>query len=299
MSWSRSDKISAIALVLSVISILVAGGFSYATYRAQYSENLKIELLKPDGDHKVVPYKIRRDKTDGVVVKEIGAWYGVRLSNLSNKPISIVESFYKFDGSRTWENLPQPYVGQVSHLDKLPKYVNYGFFPIMLGVGESVNIEVFLPSPIKKDLGREIVGAFREKDDVIDSQIEFILFYDQYFDELEDKILEGMKQGKISELIEFYKPNIDGMDAVRLPFIENDDLSYTARDSEDNKDGFVYVESLSLYNKMIERMLEVEGMDISAVEPPIEGVDLVLQTASGEMYSLTLSFNENSLSRLK
>ena len=87
----KSDKLSIIAITISIISLIVTIILNSINLSIQYGEKLSIDIINLDHNN-VHAYSFYRSKKAGSLLQQFSVWYKIRIINDSNKPISIVNA---------------------------------------------------------------------------------------------------------------------------------------------------------------------------------------------------------------
>jgi len=160
---------SIILIVVFLFSILFEITDSYKKVHSYFitkEYDLKIELLKKDRNYIHVNSATSRLNP---FVSSIGSWYKFRLTNIGEKPYSIINIFYK---EKQKINAFKDYyinndVIYLSNLISLPSNIN---------ANESIELYLFIPFEINRKLGEKLFSLLYTRDNKLDTYVELYLF---------------------------------------------------------------------------------------------------------------------------
>ena len=142
MAWLRSDKIAFSALCVSVVALLIAGITSVLSLRFQYSESVLVEAL-PSKEPMIHVYAVSRGPQSPPQVTQLSFWCKIRLTNRSNKAISIVEASYRED-NRLKITLDEPFYSEIRYSANTVKLESPFELPVRLNSGDAKDFYALL-----------------------------------------------------------------------------------------------------------------------------------------------------------
>ena len=294
----KSDKLSIIAITISIVSLIVTIILNSINLSTQYGEKLIIDIISLDHNN-IHAYSFYRSKKAGSLLQQFSVWYKIRIINDSNKPISIVNAFYKEDDSIKQE-IPKPLFKEVYYINNNKVILKEPVeFPLRLEVGVTKELYSLLPISVTKQLGALLLFFLRGNDFIMDSRIELVLFKENYLEEFENTMLEEMRKRKIAELIHFDEVNIDETETTRGLLFKKGDHYCFKDSSNDAKDGFRFKDGLKLHNVVTEFLLSSDSLTYPMVEPPYKNYHIMLQTGSGNFYEKVLKSSSLPFERMK
>lgn len=297
MAWKRSDILSFCALGVSILSLIVSAAISFVTFRYQYGEDLALDML-PLPHYFVHAYSVERSPDSPPRVRQVAAWYRMRLNNRSNKSVSVVDANFREDSGPD-ENLPSPFVSAVNYAAQSASLGEVIRLPFTLGAGEAKEFYVFLPTTVSEQLGRMLVTLMRGQDDKIDTELETILFLPNYFDDVRRRMLAELRSTKMGQIITFNDVNVKKLTINRAVLSLDQAGKASFRDAKnDAADGFRFKDGLQLYNEVTDQILSSKGLNIATINPPYSRYTLVLRTSTGGHYEIVLHPGKLPLDRL-
>lgn len=102
-------------------------------------------------------------------VSYIGSWYKFRLTNNGEKSYSLINILYK--DKQKLESYKQYYIDKgVIHLSE------HTSLPKTISTNESIELYMFIPLEINRNLGKKLFSLLHTRDDKLDTLVEFYLF---------------------------------------------------------------------------------------------------------------------------
>ena len=298
MIWERSDRIAIWALIISIISLCVSYIIALINFKLQFGENLLVDYINERNNY-IHAYSFKRDKNLGPYVTQIAMWYKIRFRNNSNKPISIMDAFYKEDDSGL-KKLPTPFFEKVEYLgNNRVKIKNQTNLSIRFDNDEVKEFYILLPYSITTHLGKILLYLMRGKDLIVDSQLEIVLFQEQYLEKIEEKMLEEMKKSSIGDFIHFENISIDNTDINRGLLYEENSKIFFKDSTNSASDGYIFQDGTTLQNLMNEVILKSDSLTYPMVQLPFEDYTLYFQTGSGQYFKCRFKATDLPFERFK
>jgi len=297
MAWDRSDKISLLAMIVASGALIVSIVVPIITLRMQYAEELAVERL-PVPHNNVHVFSLVRTKDTGPGVKQIATWYEMRLTNRSNKPISVVDGFYA-EGNGSRFPLDGPFFSDVHYRDASVSLRKPLELPFHLEPGESIKFHVLLPRTVSPVTGRLLIPLMRSDDRTIDTRVEVMAFAPNLFDEMEKDMRKEYGKTELGKLVKMEAFDFDNFNFTRGLLYKQPDGTPVFRDAENNaRDGFIFVDGTKLHTMLTDQMLKTDDVTSAMLTPDANRYIVSFQTGSGTLYRCKFSISDMPFDRM-
>lgn len=282
------EQISLGALVISLLSLLVALLAFVMNYRKSYGERLKVEILefKEQAEDYVHVYKVEFSKEFAPRIEQIAKWVKIRISNLSSKPTTIVGAFYQEDQNDI-EPLPFPFVKEVNYKSNEIRLSSPVSFPLKLETQEAIEVYILVPISIKRELGEKMLPMMVHPSYQIASKNKV----KEYLGKFENDLHKELTEKNSVRWLRFEKPNISNI-AYPRDLIKVEENSIQFLDSpEQSKDGYIFMTSSSLHALLFDLAGKNNDFSFSYQNPAFDEYKIIIST-SNRNYRTYLNFTE-------
>ncbi|WP_303925686.1 hypothetical protein [Draconibacterium sediminis] len=234
--WQRSDSISIIALVLAIPAIV----FSSIEFFENRNESIKIEKID-SGEKFWHISEITRTRKN-LYVSEVFEWQKIRISNKSDFPITITNSFFKID-KELYKSSLKPYFEKIRYVDDKIELVNPIELPLKIEAQTVEELCFPLQIPVDSTMGMALLLTSFNVDNLSDSSsVTPIILHDNYFDEFInnfDSIMDGTRLKKKLG-IDISMKSFNKINYCRQMMVETD-KGYEFIDTQNHAaDGFIF-----------------------------------------------------------
>ena len=252
--WQRSDTISIIALLLAIPAII----FSSIEFFEKRNESIEIIKLESKQKYWHISEVTRTKKN--LYVSEILEWQKIRISNKSDFPITITNSFLKIDNDQ-YKNSISPFFENIRYTDSNVSLENPVDLPLKIEANSVQELFYPLLIPIDSTMGMALLlTSFNPENMVENSSLSAIMFNGNYFKEFADIFDSKMDSSQVKKKLGI-DVSINSFHKIQVSrnLIQESASNYELIDKENKaKDGFVYLEKSNCLLQISELLLEYD-----------------------------------------
>jgi hypothetical protein len=284
----NKEIISLGALIVAALSLIVAFLAFILNYRKNFRERLRIEISEfaNSAEDHIHVYKTEYKKEHDPSISQIAKWAKLSVSNLSNKPITIVSASYQED-QKDMEALPFPFVKEVVYKSNEVSLADALKLPFKLDSHEAIVFYALLPVSIKRNLGEKILPIMTRSSQRIPTKEMVKASLDRFEQELHEKL---NKENPVSWM-SYDRPTISSIISPR-ELIKERGVSVRFLDRPSGaRDGYIYQSSNFLHARLFDWAGRSNNFSFTDQQPPFEDYQIIL-CSTNKTYRTYLTFTD-------